>query len=245
MTESTNLVNQSKDGMSENRQSEREERILNAAAELIIRYGYDKTTVDEIAQAAGVSKGTIYLHFKSKEDLFEALILRESDWVTLRFFERLDADPRGVTIFTVYLHGMLLLDKSPLLKAIYIRDRRILGDWVRHLRDTPAYGQAMSVTVEFIRHFQELGLLRRDLDPETVTYLLTALRYGILTIDNYLPSDQAAPSVADLSETLAEMLTSGLAPLTSESDQARARAALQEAMDVRLQFVEQRRRGKG
>ena len=58
-------------------QHEREQRILDAAANLIAHYGYDKTTVDEIAREAGVSKGAIYLHFKSKEDLFEALLLRE------------------------------------------------------------------------------------------------------------------------------------------------------------------------
>ena len=227
--------------MSENRQTEREARILAAAAALIIRYGYDKTTVDEIAQEAGVSKGAIYLHFKSKEDLFEALVLRESEAITARFYELLDADPRGVSIFTIYLYGMRVLDDSPLLKAIYTRDRRILGDWVRRLRDTPAYGQALTVTVEFIRHFQEVGLLRRDLDPEAVTYLLTALRYGILTMDNYLPSMEAVPSVERLSDALAEMLTDGLAPRAGEGDQEAGRAELQRLMDVRLQFVEQRR----
>jgi len=43
--------------------------ILEAAEGLFERYGYRKTTVDEIAQAAGLGKGTIYLYFKSKEDL--------------------------------------------------------------------------------------------------------------------------------------------------------------------------------
>src|SRR5664279_3783461 len=98
---------------------ERERRILDAASELITHYGYDKTTVDEIASAAGVSKGAVYLHFKSKEDLFEALLLRESDVVTMRFFELLDADPQGVTIFTIYRYQLVVLDDSPLLKAIY------------------------------------------------------------------------------------------------------------------------------
>ncbi len=43
--------------------------ILNAAERLFVRYGYKKTTVDEIAQEAHVGKGTVYLHFQSKEDV--------------------------------------------------------------------------------------------------------------------------------------------------------------------------------
>ncbi|GAC1395003.1 MAG: hypothetical protein NVSMB65_13760 [Chloroflexota bacterium] len=40
----------------------REERILDAAATLLVRWGYRKTTLDDVAREAGVGKGTIYLH---------------------------------------------------------------------------------------------------------------------------------------------------------------------------------------
>ncbi len=56
------------------RRQERADRILDAAAELILRWGYRKTTIDDIAKQAGVAKGTIYLHWKTREDLFMALI---------------------------------------------------------------------------------------------------------------------------------------------------------------------------
>ncbi len=44
-------------------------RILEAATELFVSQGYRKTSVDEVARAAGVSKGTVYLYFKNKNDL--------------------------------------------------------------------------------------------------------------------------------------------------------------------------------
>ena len=53
----------------------RGERILEAAAELIVRWGYKKTTVDDIARQAGVAKGTIYLHWKTREELFKAVLV--------------------------------------------------------------------------------------------------------------------------------------------------------------------------
>ncbi len=59
------------------RRQERADRILDAAAELILRWGYKKTTIDDIAKQAGVAKGTIYLHWKTREDLFLALLTRE------------------------------------------------------------------------------------------------------------------------------------------------------------------------
>ena len=65
--------------MRKSNNAEREERILDAAAELFIHFGYDKTTVSDIASEAGISKAAIYLHFKSKDDLLEALILRETE----------------------------------------------------------------------------------------------------------------------------------------------------------------------
>lgn len=48
--------------------------IFDAAAEIFTRKGYHKTTVEEIAAAIGVSKGTIYYYFKNKEELYLAII---------------------------------------------------------------------------------------------------------------------------------------------------------------------------
>ena len=59
------------------RREQRADRILDAAAELMLRWGYNKTTIDDIARLAGVAKGTIYLHWKTREDLFTALMRRE------------------------------------------------------------------------------------------------------------------------------------------------------------------------
>ncbi len=50
----------------------RRERILDVATELFLQHGYKRTTVDDIAVAAGISKGSVYLHFESKEAVFAA-----------------------------------------------------------------------------------------------------------------------------------------------------------------------------
>ena len=53
---------------------ERRERILDAAAQVFADRGYEPATLDEIAEAAGISKPVIYDHFSSKKDLHISLI---------------------------------------------------------------------------------------------------------------------------------------------------------------------------
>ena len=59
------------------RRRARAQRILDAASALILCWGYNKTTLDDVSRQAGVAKGTLYLHWKTREELFAALIERE------------------------------------------------------------------------------------------------------------------------------------------------------------------------
>jgi AcrR family transcriptional regulator len=59
--------------------------LLDAAERLLLRYGYRRMTVDDLAREAGIGKGTVYLHFDSKEEVALAVVNRWSD----RVFERL------------------------------------------------------------------------------------------------------------------------------------------------------------
>src|SRR5258708_31655109 len=47
--------------------------ILDAAIRLFSQYGYRRTSIDDIAREAEIAKGTVYLSFKSKEEIFRAL----------------------------------------------------------------------------------------------------------------------------------------------------------------------------
>jgi len=48
---------------------DKREKIIDAAIKLFTRLGYHQTKLDEVARQAEIAKGTLYLHFKSKEDL--------------------------------------------------------------------------------------------------------------------------------------------------------------------------------
>lgn len=58
---------------------ERREMIVQKARELCARFGYKKTTMDDIAVSCGLGKATLYYYFKSKEEIFKAVIDKEFD----------------------------------------------------------------------------------------------------------------------------------------------------------------------
>jgi AcrR family transcriptional regulator len=66
---------------------ERREAILDAALEVFARRGYNGSSIDEIANAAGISKALIYEHFPSKRDLHVSLLERHVQEIFVRLAE--------------------------------------------------------------------------------------------------------------------------------------------------------------
>ncbi|TCV73445.1 TetR family transcriptional regulator [Neorhizobium sp. R1-B] len=60
------------------------EQIIDGASRVFMKLGFDAASMNDITREAGVSKGTIYVYFQNKEDLFAALVAREKERVTLR-----------------------------------------------------------------------------------------------------------------------------------------------------------------
>lgn len=76
------------------------EDILEAAERLFRHFGYRKTTVADIARAAGMAKGSVYLHFSSKEEIFLAIVRAGVDVLAAHAEELLSGeDPLRDRIF--------------------------------------------------------------------------------------------------------------------------------------------------
>jgi AcrR family transcriptional regulator len=78
----------------ERRKDARPAELLAAALELFVERGYAATRLDDVAKRAGVSKGTVYLYFPSKEELFKAVV-REGLVPLLERGEKMVAEHRG------------------------------------------------------------------------------------------------------------------------------------------------------
>jgi AcrR family transcriptional regulator len=57
----------------------KKESILQGAADCFTKFGYEKTTLDDIGKSASLNKASIYYYFKNKEEIFSAVVLQEAD----------------------------------------------------------------------------------------------------------------------------------------------------------------------
>ena len=171
------------------KREERADRILDAAAELMLRWGYNKTTIDDIARYAGVAKGTIYLHWKTREDLFMALMRREYVRLMEDIQQRISGDPEGGTLHGITKHSMLATMKSPLMKAVLLRDTDLLGEWTRKEYASPSYSAQIAQSLALIELARSRGVVRDDIDVRRQVFMLDAITMGFLMIDQYMPDD--------------------------------------------------------
>ena len=71
----------------ERRPDDRPQELLDAAFRVFAQHGYRATRLEQVAEAAGVTKGTIYYYFRNKEDLFRQTIVRHREVVNARIDE--------------------------------------------------------------------------------------------------------------------------------------------------------------
>ena len=107
--------------------AERATRILDAAAKLLLRFGHDRTTIGDIARVADVAKGSVYAHWRSRELLFLALLLRERVTLLEEVQDRLRAAERPADLRSLLVETVRAYQRRPLLLAVLTGDRDILG----------------------------------------------------------------------------------------------------------------------
>ncbi len=195
--------------MSDN--DERQQQILDAAASVIIRLGYDKATMGDIAEEAGLSRRTVYLYFKGKEELFEALLYREYMQYAQTWLEYIEADPHGGTVGGCYRALFHSVNSRPLIAAMLRRDRRVIGNYLRKRDNIFSRMQAGVNTLDFFQALQAAGAIRQDIDAAVILHIVEMLSYGQLTIGEFKPPSQFPPYEAVM-EALADMMDRALRP---------------------------------
>jgi AcrR family transcriptional regulator len=200
--------------MAKSDNKDREKRILDAAAGLFVYYGFDKTTVSDIAREASVSKGAIYLHFESKESLMEALLLRELQAYAESWMALIEADPLGGTIGGMYKNSLYALNKNPFMSAVFRKDGRILGNYMRkqeNLLQKLTATQGRPARQIFIQKMQKAGAVRNDIDAGVIAHIMNMLSYGLVSMDDIL-SPEEIPAVAEVIEGIAKIMDKALTP---------------------------------
>ncbi|MBX3081906.1 MAG: TetR/AcrR family transcriptional regulator [Anaerolineae bacterium] len=214
---------------------ERERRILDAAAALIMRHGYDKTTMSDVAEEVGVSRGIVYLHFDSKESLLEALIHREVLQYVQTWLEHIEADPRGGTIGGIYRAVLYAINNRPFMSAVMKRDRRIIGNYLQKPNNMFKALQTPAISVGFLEALQAAGAIRKDVNLVMMSHIMDMVSYGLLTIGDFRPLDELPPYEAVM-EALADMMDRLMTPEDGLDSEAGKAVIRQLAAAARAQF---------
>lgn len=186
----------------------RKQAILDAAAKLIIQYGYDKTTIGDVADAIGLNRALVYGYFKSKDDLLEALIKREMLKYGELWFEHLMADPKGGTVASIYRSIAYALKNNLFMAAIVTRDEGTFGKYLRRPGNIFEGKQPQTMSSGLLLALQDAGTIRRGINISTITYIMDVLANDLVSRSE----ERAAPPYEELLETIAEMFDRMLTP---------------------------------
>ena len=161
------------------------EQLLDAAEQVFLDRGVARSSLEEIARTAGLTRGAVYWHFRNKADLFNALLdrvrlplaellpqlegsaghdpLRTLRELCVYTFERLATDRRRQRVYTILFHRCEFLDE---VNPVLARVDALAADFER-------------LIVGYFRTAQTRGDLRVGLEPPTCAYALRVFMLGV------------------------------------------------------------------
>jgi AcrR family transcriptional regulator len=173
------------DVMDSGRRAQRRQALLETAARLFAQHGYSGCEMELVANELGVAKGTLYLYFPGKQDLFFACV----DWgmrqmqQAVRSAADSAADPfqritRAIHAYLVFFEG------HPEYVELLIQERAIFKD-----RKRPTYFEYRDVNRGYWRDlYAQLiatGDLRADLSPDRIVDTIGSLLYGTMFTNHF------------------------------------------------------------
>lgn len=212
---------------------QRAERVLDSAAELLLRWGYRRVTISDVARHAGIGKGTVYLHFQTKDALFLTVLLRSQRHTFADLADRMEADPAVVLPWRMVRMLYEVLQSDELARVLYMGDAEVLGRLAHEAAGTlgELAARRNDAVREHFRLLREAGLVVTDLPLDEQVHSYGAVTAGFFfaagtppEADPFAPADPARR--AELLEHVLRSILRGPADPRAAADLAPAVAAL-------------------
>lgn len=188
------------------------QRILDTAAQCFAANGFSRTTVEQIAARAGVSKALVYHHFRAKEAIFEELLERTlTEWSRVgRVDEHLGAGATVIDALAGMLRASLAYARSnPLVRSLYQFDPLVVSFVGSSTAVRKHSEEGRARLVDAIERGVAAGELRGDLDPARVADVVRMLTMAMT--DHMLNPEWLDGSDERFVETCLEVLFRGVA----------------------------------
>ena len=157
--------------------------LLDAARDIFSHYGYNKTTVDDIAKAARKGKSTFYYYYKSKEEIFHAVIEKEAQIFKLKLIESISIEAEPIEKIKRYILTRLntfnsLLNFYSALKNEHI-DHFAFIEQTREKYDKEQVNIVKMVLIEAEQN-GKIELSDSQLVAESLATILKGLEYNLM-----------------------------------------------------------------
>jgi TetR/AcrR family fatty acid metabolism transcriptional regulator len=148
------------------------ERILDAAVRVFAQEGFYNAKVSQIAHAAGIADGTIYLYFKSKDDLLISLFEDRMERINANLREALASEASAPARLrrVVRLHLELIESNRHMAEVICVELRQS-SKFIKEYAN-PKFGEFLRLIANAVAEGQARGELRADLDPPIIARAL-------------------------------------------------------------------------
>ncbi|HEX6356440.1 helix-turn-helix domain-containing protein [Actinophytocola sp.] len=198
-------------------------RILAAAGELLGKHGSRGLTIADVATRAHVGKGTVYLYWRSKEDLLLGLISRDFIALADDVTAAVTTDPDLARPSRLCPNMLRMATEHPYVSALLHHDGALLGI----LTDDPRSGTLLDALGPYgVMHrilpiWRRNNLARTDWPLANQAYALDALVTGFVAAAT---GRHSQPPVTDSGKVLAAAVTALLGPEDASPDQVQATA---------------------
>jgi len=169
----------------EREKQQRREDILNAAEKVFFSKGLENATMDEVAEMAELSKGTLYLYFKNKEELYLGITLRALNIMDKMMFQASETEGTGLErVFALGEAYVQFYKSHPnyFNALLYYEAKTIeLGNGESMVYECHHVGHdSLDIVVQVLKDGVEDGSIRPDIDPELMARILWGQTTGLI-----------------------------------------------------------------
>ncbi|MDX3225005.1 TetR/AcrR family transcriptional regulator [Streptomyces sp. ME19-01-6] len=179
--------------------------IVEAASDLFSRSGYAKTSLDDIADHARVTKGAIYHHFTNKQAVFEAVLAEIDQRFVRRVEQKIGPQASGWSAFVTALNAYLDASLDPAFCEMALKEGPIALGWERWRL---AQGHVTENFAELVKRRCADEFMREMPSELVMKSIIGALHEMALAVSNSPNPQQARKEASALISELVESLRS-------------------------------------
>ncbi|MRN51480.1 TetR/AcrR family transcriptional regulator [Paenibacillus monticola] len=178
-------------------EDQKKKYILATALDVFFKYGYKRVSMNDIAEAAGISRAGLYLFFKSKEEVFRSTILLYGDnlieEITKGLASEKTAEEKMMYVFEVYsIDKFDLALNSPEMREVTDSSYQFAQDAL-----DASYGKLEAVLVALLAEHNNTTDSKMSLPPERMAHIVTCALRGFKIV---------AKNSAELRQMLQDLL---------------------------------------